>query len=65
MVATDYQGNGDRQVASLRTEALRASVVELSRVRLKALRWQPEYFALATAGMWLLGDAETLMIGVR
>jgi processive 1,2-diacylglycerol beta-glucosyltransferase len=42
-----------------------ASVVELSRVRLKALRWMPEYFALATAGMWLLGDAETLMIGVR
>jgi hypothetical protein len=42
-----------------------ASVVELSRSRLKALRWQPEYFALATAGMWLLGDAETLMIGVR
>jgi len=42
-----------------------ASVVELSRSTLKALRWQPEYFALATAGMWLLGDAETLAIGVR
>jgi hypothetical protein len=42
-----------------------ASTLELSRTRLKALRWQPEYFALATAGMWLLGDAETLVIGVR
>jgi len=42
-----------------------ASSVELSRTRLKALRWQPEYFALATAGIWLLGDAETLVIGVR
>lgn len=42
-----------------------ASTLELSRIRLKALRWQPEYFALATAGMWLLGDAETLVIGVR
>ena len=27
-----------------------ASVVELSRSTLKAMRWQPEYFALATAG---------------
>jgi processive 1,2-diacylglycerol beta-glucosyltransferase len=42
-----------------------ASAVELSRIKLKALRWQPEYFALATAGMWLLGDAETMVIGVR
>jgi processive 1,2-diacylglycerol beta-glucosyltransferase len=42
-----------------------ASAVELSRIKLKALRWLPEYFALATAGMWLLGDAETMVIGVR
>jgi processive 1,2-diacylglycerol beta-glucosyltransferase len=42
-----------------------AASLEVTRSKLKALRWQPEYFALATAGMWLLGDAETLVIGVR
>jgi processive 1,2-diacylglycerol beta-glucosyltransferase len=42
-----------------------ASTVELSRIKLKALRWQPEYYTLATAAMWLLGDAESLVLGVR
>ena len=42
-----------------------STTMELSRSKLKALRWLPEYFALATAGMWLLGDAEKMVIGVR
>ncbi len=54
----------DSELSTLGASA-HASSVELSRIKLKALRWQPEYFALATAGMWLSGDAETMVIGVR
>jgi processive 1,2-diacylglycerol beta-glucosyltransferase len=45
--------------------AAHASKVELSRTHLRALRWQPEYYTLATAGSWLLGNAESRMLGVR
>lgn len=42
-----------------------ANEVELSKVNMKALRWQPEYYTLATAAMWLLGEAEVLRLAVR
>lgn len=42
-----------------------ADAVELSRSKLKLLRWHPEYYTLATAAMWLLGESETLTIGLR
>lgn len=42
-----------------------SSELELSRPRLRALRWQPDYYTLATAAMWLLGDAENVIVGVR
>lgn len=42
-----------------------ASEVELNRTNLRALRWQREYYALATAGTWVLGEAERRLLGVR
>jgi len=54
----------ESELATL-SAAAHASAVELSRIKLKALRWQPEYYTLATAAMWLLGDAESLTLGVR
>ena len=39
--------------------------VELSRTYLKALRWQPERSTLATHAMWLLGDADRRVLGIR
>ncbi|WP_211223234.1 MGDG synthase family glycosyltransferase [Propionicicella superfundia] len=41
------------------------SLLELGRIRLRALRWQPEHFALAAAGTWLLGDAGSRTVGIR
>lgn len=39
--------------------------VELTRPFLKALRWQPEHSTLATHATWLLGEAETRVLGIR
>jgi processive 1,2-diacylglycerol beta-glucosyltransferase len=52
------------ELATLGVSAL-ASKVELSLTQLRALRWQPEYYTLATAGIWLLGESETRTLGVR
>jgi processive 1,2-diacylglycerol beta-glucosyltransferase len=41
-----------------------ASRVELGRVRMRALRRQPENFALGTAATWLLGDADSRVVGI-
>ncbi|MBN9105499.1 MAG: glycosyltransferase [Propionibacteriaceae bacterium] len=38
---------------------------ELSRPFLKALRWQPEYSTLATHATWLLGDADSRVLGIH
>lgn len=38
--------------------------VELTRPFLKALRWQPEHSTLATHAQWLLGDAESRVLGI-
>lgn len=42
-----------------------ASELVLTKGQLRTLRWQPEYYTLATAGMWLLGSAESAVLGIR
>ncbi|PKQ31735.1 MAG: galactosyldiacylglycerol synthase [Actinobacteria bacterium HGW-Actinobacteria-2] len=37
----------------------RSTSLSLTRTRLRVLRWQPDYYAIATAGMWLLDGAES------
>ncbi len=54
----------ESELATLSARA-HASAIELTRTGMKALRWQPEYYTLATAAMWLLGDAESMILGVR
>jgi len=45
--------------------AMVAGRLELSRAFLKALRWQPEYSTLAAHAIWLLGNADSRVLGVR
>lgn len=42
-----------------------SSELVVTKTQLRSLRWQPEYYTLATAGMWLLGDAESATLGIR
>lgn len=42
-----------------------ASELEVTKTHLRSLRWQPEFYTLATAGTWLLGSAETMTFGLR
>ncbi len=42
-----------------------AARVELGKTHLRALRWQPDRVALAAAGKWVLGKADTRMVAIR
>lgn len=42
-----------------------ASEIQVTKTHLRSLRWQPEFYTMATAGTWLLGTAETMTFGVR
>jgi processive 1,2-diacylglycerol beta-glucosyltransferase len=42
----------------------RTTSLTLTRTRLRVLRWQPDYYAIATAGMWLLDGADSCEVQV-
>ncbi len=41
-----------------------STTIELARVRVNALRWQPETFDLAATGRWLLGEREHRIVAL-
>lgn len=53
----------DSELASLGAQP-GAGRVELGKTHLKALRWQPEHYALAAAGFWVLGDGDSRVVNI-